>query len=76
MKGVSGRDRPIVMNFSMVVLTKASSGKFAVDNALYFIEQTCDTTERLIIKNDYDACAMYFIKDILKQREEWRTIVE
>ena len=49
---LSGRQRFIWMNFVAAVRKKGSSGRFALDEALYSIEEAGDTNERLISKTD------------------------
>ena len=53
-----------------------SSGRFAVDKALDFIEEAGDMNEKVIVKNDQEVSIQYFIKDLVEQRHEGRTILE
>ena len=41
-----------------------------------FIEEVGDMNERMIIKNDQEARIQYFIKDLVEQRQDGRTIFE
>ena len=73
---LSGLERLTGMNFATAVPTKGSSGRFAVDKVLDFIEEVGDMNERMIVKNDQEASIQYFIKDLVEQRQEGRTILE
>ena len=63
------------MKFAMAVPTKGSGGRFAVDKALGLIEEVGGMIERMIVKNDQDSI-QYFIKDLVEQRQEGRTVLE
>ena len=71
-----GKERLSGMKFAITVPMKGSSGKFAVDKALEFIEEVGDSNGRIIVKNDQEPSIQYFIQDMLKAREEGRTILE
>ena len=64
------------MKFATSVLTKGSSGKFAVDRALEFIAEVGDIDGQIIIKNDQEPSIQNFIKDIAESRESGRSILE
>ena len=73
---LAGRERLTGLNFATAVPTKGSSGRFAVDKALDFIEEAGDMNEKVIVKNDQEVSIQYFIKDLVEQRHEGRTILE
>ena len=73
---LSGRERLTGMNFGIAVPTKGSSGRFAVDKALEFVEEVGDGRERIIVKSDQEPSMKYFVNDFVEAREEGRTILE
>ena len=64
------------MKFATSVLTKGSSGKFAVDRALDFIAEVVDMDGQIIIRNGQDPSIQYLIKDLVESRESGRFILE
>ena len=73
---LSGCERLSGMKFSTTVPTKGSSGRFAVDKCLDFIEEVGDMNSRIIIKNDQEPSIKVFIKDLVQAREDGRSILE
>jgi hypothetical protein len=73
---LGGRERLTGMNFATAVPTKGGSGRFPVDKALDFIEEIGDANAKVILKNDQEPSIQYFIKDLIEQRVEGRTILE
>ena len=71
-----GRERLTGMGFAVAVPTKGSSGRFAVDKAIDFIEEVGDKANPIIVKNNQDVSIKYFIHDLVEAREEGRTILE
>ena len=64
------------MTFATSVLTKGSSGKFAVDRALDFIAEVGDMDGQIIIKNDQEPSAQYSINDLVESTESGRSHLE
>ena len=71
-----GKERLSGMKFATSVPCKGSSGKFVVDKALDFIEEVGDANGRIILKNDQEPSMQHFVQDLLKAREDGRTILE
>ena len=53
---------------------KGYSGRFAVDKRLEFMDEVGDRESRVIVKNDQEPAMKYLIDDLVKSREDGRTI--
>ena len=62
-----GTERLTGMKFATSVPTEGSSGKFAGDRALDFIAEVGGMDGQIIIKNNQEPSAQYFIQDSMEQ---------
>ena len=58
------------------VPTKRSTGQFAVDKCLEYIEENGDKEGSIIIKSDQENSIEYLMNEIVEGRVEGRTIIE
>ena len=73
---VVGRERSTGSNFAVAVPTKGASGKFAVDKAIEYMEESGDQLGKVIVKTDQEPSIQYFVKDLIESSPEGQTIVE
>ena len=55
---------------------KGSTGRFSVDKILEFVEEVGDSSSQIIIKSDQEPAIVSLAEDMVKAREEGRTVVE
>ena len=53
-----------------------STGAFTTDKCLEFLAENGDTNNKIIIKTDQEPAIKLLVEDVVKQREDGRTIVE
>ena len=73
---LAGRERITGMYFGTAVPTKGSIGRFAVDKALDYIHELGDRSGRILVKTDQEPAIRTWVKDLVAEREDGRTIVE
>ncbi len=73
---LSGSERLSGAKMSVTVPMKGTSGKYAIDKILEFMQENGDADNRVIIKNDQEPSIQVLIKDLLREREDGRTILE
>ncbi len=71
-----GKERLSKNWMATAVPHKGSSGKFAVDKCLEFMDEMGDRESRIIVKNDQEPAMKFLIDDLVKSREDGRTILE
>ncbi len=71
-----GRERSTGSNFEVAVPTKGASGKFAVDKAIEYMEESGDQLGKVIVKTDQEPSIQYFVKDLVDSRPAGQTVIE
>ena len=71
-----GRERTTGMYSATAVPMKGSMGYFTVERIKDAIEEVGDASQAIIIKTDQEASVGCLIEEVVKDREEGRTIVE
>ena len=71
-----GRERVAGTNFATTVPMKGSIGQFVLDKMMDMIDEVGDARQTIIIKTDQESSVKALIEDIVKEREDGRTVVE
>ena len=71
-----GKERGSRSWMAATVPVKGSSGKFAVDKCLEFIEENGDRDGDILVKTDQEPSIQYLIKDLIESRAEGKTVPE
>ena len=64
------------MIMATTIPSKGGIGRFASDKCCEFLEENGDKMSKVIVKTDQEPSIEYLIKDLVRRREEGRTIVE
>ena len=70
-----GKERRGKSLMATSVPTKGSTGKFAVDKCLEFIEESGDKEGSVIVKTDQEAAIEYLVKELVEARNEGRRLL-
>ena len=73
---LAGRERATGMYSATTVPMKGSTGQFAIDKIMETIDEVGDTGQTIIMKTDQEPSVVNLVEDVVKAREEGRTIVE
>jgi len=73
---LAGRERLTGNWMATAVPTKGSSGMFVVDKCLEFMQELGDHEGKVIVKNDQEPSIQFLIKDLVKAREDGKTLLE
>jgi len=71
-----GKERSSKSWMAVTVPVKGTSGKFATDKCLEFIEENGDREGDIVVKTDQEPSIKYLIKDLMDSRGEGKTIPE
>ena len=71
-----GKERQTGCVMATAIPTKGSTGRFSIDKVLEFVEEVGDSSAQIIIKSDQEPAIVSLAEDIVKAREEGRTVVE
>ena len=71
-----GRERDTKMIMATTVPNKGGIGRFASDKCCEVMEENGDKVNKVIVKTDQEPSIEYLIKDLVRRREDGRTIVE
>ena len=71
-----GRERMSGMRMATAVPTKGSTGKFALDKCLEYIDENGDREGTIIVKTDQESSAKFLVKEVVERRKEGKTLVE
>ena len=61
---------------ALAVPTKGSTGLLSIDKVLEFVEEVGDSCAQIIVKSDQEPAIVSLAEDVVKAREEGRTVVE
>ena len=71
-----GRERVTGASFATAVPTKGSTGRFTIEKMIEFVEELGDGSQQIVVKTDQEPSIEAVVGDLVKEREEGRTIVE
>ena len=71
-----GRERVTGMYSGTAVPMKGSMGQFVIDKVMDTIDEVGDTDQQIIMKTDQEPSSATLVDDIVKAREDGRTLVE
>ena len=71
-----GKERKTGCVMATAVPTKSSTGRFSIDKILDFVDEVGDSAAQIIIKSDQEPSIVSLAEDVVKAREEGRTVVE
>ena len=71
-----GRERVTGASFATAVPTKGSTGRFTIEKMIEFVEELGDGSQQIVVKTDQEPSIEAVVGDLVKEREERRTIVE
>jgi hypothetical protein len=71
-----GRERVTGASFATAVPTKGSTGRFTIKKMLEFVEELGDGSQQIVVKTDQEPSIEAVVGELVKEREEGRTIVE
>jgi hypothetical protein len=71
-----GKERTGKAWMGTAVPMKGSTGRFATDKCLEFMDENGDRENQVLIKTDQENSIEYLVKEIVEERQEGRTIVE
>ena len=71
-----GRERVTGASFATAVPTKGSTGRFTIEKMIEFVEEVGDGSQAIVVKTDQEPSIKAIVEDLVKEREEGRTIVE